>query len=680
MPTLPLTGRGLDDSYKDLLQVGNANAGIDGTLRPIADGEGTDSALSVSTTAAKVTGNLEVTGALVGAVRFAAEGSPENHADITSGVTDAKAAMQAAIDAVAAAGGGVVRLSAKTYLISDSIILKSRVSLQGAGRGATVIKLANGVNKDVVTLENAYSLFGTNDSGGAIKWGLRDLTLDGNRLNQSPADPDTCNGLAYYGTDYLVENVDIINVKGHGIRSEWYQYGETSGGLESEFINVSIDICGRNGWWCRGPHDHHSNHLVVIDAGQEANDTYYGVRTEHYSGGRFFNLHVWHRSTVTNRAKYGLSSGGANEVIAAHLEGCRGQLEHRGAGDRIVACNFYASRGAAGSAMVSFKGNENIHVGCRYSVTATDDVYAIEFANSASGNQIGDCYFNGFILRSPFNFLADGGLNTVRGRGYCAAGGVATFGGTQAASTRVDYTQGGTAITARSIIQAPDGSVTAPGMSFASDGNTGVYNPAADTMGFVLGGTERVRVDSSGRLLLGHTATVAGSTGVTGNLQLMGTATTSAANFGRFSADNGGTAFNVVKSRGATAGTHGIVSADDFLFALFAEGSDGTAFRRAASITMLVDGAPGSGDMPGRIVFGTTPDGSATVAERMRIDNAGNIGVNGTSFGGGAKVLFIANAGTVPTSNPSGGGVLYVEGGNLRYRGSSGTITTLGVA
>jgi hypothetical protein len=61
--------------------------------------------------------------------------------------------------------------------------------------------------------------------------------------------------------------------------------------------------------------------------------------------------------------------------------------------------------------------------------------------------------------------------------------------------------------------------------------------------------------------------------------------------------------------------------------------------------------------------------------------NASGIGIgNTTSFGGGVKVIAIANATTVPTTNPSGGGVLYVEAGALKYRGSSGTITTLGPA
>jgi hypothetical protein len=63
--------------------------------------------------------------------------------------------------------------------------------------------------------------------------------------------------------------------------------------------------------------------------------------------------------------------------------------------------------------------------------------------------------------------------------------------------------------------------------------------------------------------------------------------------------------------------------------------------------------------------------------ERMRITSAGDVGIGGTSFGSGALVMFIANATTAPTTNPTGGGILYVEGGALKYRGSSGTVTTI---
>lgn len=69
--------------------------------------------------------------------------------------------------------------------------------------------------------------------------------------------------------------------------------------------------------------------------------------------------------------------------------------------------------------------------------------------------------------------------------------------------------------------------------------------------------------------------------------------------------------------------------------------------------------------------------------KRLEILSNGNVGILGGatngSYGSGTFVLFIAN-GTAPSGNPTGGGIIYVESGALKYRGSSGTITTLGAA
>jgi hypothetical protein len=59
---------------------------------------------------------------------------------------------------------------------------------------------------------------------------------------------------------------------------------------------------------------------------------------------------------------------------------------------------------------------------------------------------------------------------------------------------------------------------------------------------------------------------------------------------------------------------------------------------------------------------------------------AQNLRMNTTSVGGGVGVIGLANAATVPTGSPTGGGVLFARNGALFWRGSSGTETQIAVA
>jgi hypothetical protein len=94
------------------------------------------------------------------------------------------------------------------------------------------------------------------------------------------------------------------------------------------------------------------------------------------------------------------------------------------------------------------------------------------------------------------------------------------------------------------------------------------------------------------------------------------------------------------KSRSATSGTHAMVVADDSLGQIVFAGSDGTRWVNGALIAAAVDGVAASYDMPGRLVFYTTPDGLSSPSERMRIDNAGHILVNAqASYGRGGQRL-----------------------------------------
>lgn len=101
----------------------------------------------------------------------------------------------------------------------------------------------------------------------------------------------------------------------------------------------------------------------------------------------------------------------------------------------------------------------------------------------------------------------------------------------------------------------------------------------------------------------------------------------------------------------------------------------GLELRQSTTSTKaLVAGYSTSGNQIGAYIqavnFGTAYE------DLVLQPQGGNLGLGGTSFGSGVKVLFLANA-TAPSSNPTGGGILYVESGALKFRGSSGTVTTI---
>ena len=74
-------------------------------------------------------------------------------------------------------------------------------------------------------------------------------------------------------------------------------------------------------------------------------------------------------------------------------------------------------------------------------------------------------------------------------------------------------------------------------------------------------------------------------------------------------------------------------------------------------------------------------NGFETMVVFQRRAVGGNIGFGVTSqFGAGQGVIAIANAAIAPSVNPAGGGILYVEDGALKYRGSNGAITTIAPA
>ena len=117
---------------------------------------------------------------------------------------------------------------------------------------------------------------------------------------------------------------------------------------------------------------------------------------------------------------------------------------------------------------------------------------------------------------------------------------------------------------------------------------------------------ERMRITSGGRILVGHTASVDQNAQV----QSFTTSTDTFAGF-KYGDNAAPNILRLGKSRNASVGGNTIVANDDEIGRLLFSGNDGSQFRDAAYISGFVDGSPSTGtDMPGRLSFFTSPDGS----------------------------------------------------------------------
>lgn len=132
-------------------------------------------------------------------------------------------------------------------------------------------------------------------------------------------------------------------------------------------------------------------------------------------------------------------------------------------------------------------------------------------------------------------------------------------------------------------------------------------------------GTPAMQLDSLRRMILNHTSSVTIG-GLSPQLQVHGTAASSSTiSTIRWSSGAGSSSIYLGKSRGTTQGTQGILSVSDNIGEIKWAGSDGVALIDAARIRAVVDGTPGVNDMPTRLEFAVTPDGTAAVVTQMTL-------------------------------------------------------------
>jgi len=140
------------------------------------------------------------------------------------------------------------------------------------------------------------------------------------------------------------------------------------------------------------------------------------------------------------------------------------------------------------------------------------------------------------------------------------------------------------------------------------------------------GMSEKVRIDSSGRLLVGTSSVVNDSS--SNNIQ---------------SVHTGGS--SLLLGRDDTSVTNGNLIGAIRFFA-----NDPSGYNQVAKIICDADGAHAADDYPTRLEFYTTADGASTETERMRIDSSGNVLTATTS----TTVAGLSSAGVGHRVSPSG--------------------------
>jgi hypothetical protein len=171
-----------------------------------------------------------------------------------------------------------------------------------------------------------------------------------------------------------------------------------------------------------------------------------------------------------------------------------------------------------------------------------------------------------------------------------------------------------------------------------SPAGTTTLNSATSTAPFIaqIAGAEAARIDSSGRLLVGTSTARSnffnGAISALTQVEAAGGSTPGQFNSYVFGINTVSGPYIVLgKHRSDTVGASTVVQANDQAGGISFQASDGTEFVEAARVQAFVDGTPGANDMPGRLVFSTTADGASSPTERMRITQAGNVGIGTTN-------------------------------------------------
>ena len=197
-----------------------------------------------------------------------------------------------------------------------------------------------------------------------------------------------------------------------------------------------------------------------------------------------------------------------------------------------------------------------------------------------------------------------------------------------------------------------------------------IYDHSDNHMRFATSGSEAVRIDTSGRLIIGHTSAPYSDADP---LQVVTTSGGTGIIIDEYSASTYGASLSFLKSRSAAVGNT-VVQDGDRLADLNFYGNDGAGRALGAQIGVRVDGTPGSDDMPSRIVFATSADGSQSPSERLRINSSGQVRIYNQLYLTDDVPLYLGSSNDLSLFHQSGGSSIIRYNhtvGGLHFRNNS---------
>lgn len=182
------------------------------------------------------------------------------------GETDDTQAIQAAIDAAEANGGGIVVFPAGVFRCN--IVVGPRIWLQGAGTRATTLVSVAGSDGDVIKARAFDELTCKAHAEGDYLRGsyglsIRDIGIDGDRLNNEAG-----YGIRIWGASPTFRDLIVKNCVDDGIYTEFTDQDDISDlddHLEGSYENIKSMGHGGNGFTHRGPHDSTLTNFVAFN-------------------------------------------------------------------------------------------------------------------------------------------------------------------------------------------------------------------------------------------------------------------------------------------------------------------------------------------------------------------------------------------------------------------------------